>query len=89
MYSELVDWWNAYEQARTHIHVVLDTIPGGATDEHAEMLAAAQRGGTDYDIYNLDNEWVPEFASAGFIRSLRGRLPAGRLHRPAAGVRQL
>ena len=72
MYSQLVDWWNAYEQPRTHIAVALETIPGGATAEHSEMLSDAETGDADYDIYNLDNEWVPEFAAANFIRSLRG-----------------
>jgi multiple sugar transport system substrate-binding protein len=73
MYEQLVDWWNKYQERDTRIHVVLDTVSGGATAEHSEMLADAQAGSTDYDIYNLDNEWVPEFAAAGFVRSL----PAG------------
>ena len=74
MYSQLVDWWNKYETPVTHIRVVLDTIPGGATVEHSEMLADAEGGEAGYDIYNLDSQWVPEFAAAGYIRSLQGRL---------------
>lgn len=73
MYSELVDWWDKYETPVTHIRVVLDTIPGGATVTHSEMLADAEGGEAGYDIYNLDGEWVPEFAAAGYIRSLQGR----------------
>src|SRR5450755_989787 len=77
MYSELVDWWNTYEKPLTGITVQLDTIDGGATLEHSEMLAAAQARDASYDIYNLDNEWVSEFAAGGYIRSLQGILPEG------------
>jgi multiple sugar transport system substrate-binding protein len=77
MYSELVDWWNTYEEPRTRIRVQLDMIDGGATLEHSEMLAAAQAGDARYDIYNLDNEWVSEFTAGGYIRSLQGTLPQG------------
>ncbi len=74
MYAELIDWWNRYEQPVTRIRIVLDTVPGGATAEHSEMLADAETGNAAADIYNLDNEWIPEFAAAGFIWSLQGRL---------------
>ena len=85
MYSELVAWWNRYEQRRTGIHLVLDTVPGGATAEHSEMLADAEHRDSAYDIYNLDNEWVPEFAAGNFIWSLQGRLPTnGFLAQPLA-----
>jgi multiple sugar transport system substrate-binding protein len=88
MYSDLVDWWNRYEEPTTNIHVVLDTVSGagGATDEHSEMLADAERGDSAYDIYNLDNEWVPEFAAGGFIWSLEGHLTdtSGFLAQPLA-----
>jgi multiple sugar transport system substrate-binding protein len=84
MYQQLVDWWNRYEAPRQHIRVRLDVVPGGATIEHSAMLAA-EAGGTNYDIYNLDSEWVPEFAAAGYIRSLQGRLPvSGFLAKPLA-----
>lgn len=85
MYSELVDWWNTYEKPLTDITIRLDTIDGGATLEHSEMLAAAQAGDARYDIYNLDNEWVSEFAAGGYIRSL---LPeVGFLPQPLASGR--
>jgi multiple sugar transport system substrate-binding protein len=83
MYAELVDWWNKYEEPVTKIHVALDTVSGAATAEHSEMLADAESGDSRYDIYNLDNEWVPEFAAGHFIRSLRGQLnPADFLKGP-------
>src|SRR6185437_14462690 len=87
MYAELVDWWNKYEEPVTKIHVVLDTVSGAATAEHSEMLADAESGDTRFDIYNLDNEWVPEFAAGHFIRPLRGQLQldtAGFLGKPMA-----
>jgi multiple sugar transport system substrate-binding protein len=78
MYSELVDWWNANEEPLTKIHVQLDTVAGGATAAHSEMLGDAQAGSTAYDVYNLDNEWVPEFAAGHYVRSLTGSgLPTG------------
>ena len=72
MYQQLVDYWNAYEAPKDGFSVKLDVVPGGATAEHSEMLAAAQAGGENYDIYNLDSQWVSEFADGGYIRSLRG-----------------
>jgi multiple sugar transport system substrate-binding protein len=85
MYAELVDWWNKYEEPVTKIHVVLKTVSGAATAEHSEMLADAESGDNRFDIYNLDNEWVPEFAAGHFIRSLRGELnPADFLSGPMA-----
>lgn len=83
MYSELVDWWNKYEEPSTKIRVVLDTVSGAATAEHSEMLADAESGDSRFDVYNLDNEWVPEFAAGHFIRPLSGQLsPAGFLKQP-------
>jgi multiple sugar transport system substrate-binding protein len=85
MYQELVDWWNKFQAPVRHFKVQLDVVPGGATVVHSEMLAAAETGDSSYDIYNLDNEWVPEFAADGYIRSLQGRLPAsGFLAKPLA-----
>jgi multiple sugar transport system substrate-binding protein len=82
MYSELADWWNAYEEPITGVRVQLDTIDGGATLESSEMLAAAQAGDASYDIYNLDNELVSEFAAGNYIRSLQGRVPSGFIRQP-------
>jgi multiple sugar transport system substrate-binding protein len=72
MYQQLVNYWNAYEEKIYGFSVTLDVIPGGATAEHAEMLAAAQTRGEHYDIYNLDNQSVTEFADGGYIRPLQG-----------------
>jgi multiple sugar transport system substrate-binding protein len=86
MYRQLVDWWNEYEAPVTHITVHLALISGGsATEDHSEMLGSAQAGNARYDIYNLDGQWVPEFAAAGYIRLLDGHLdPGGFLPQPLA-----
>lgn len=85
MYSELVDWWNTYEAPQTRIRIRLAVVDGGATLEHSQMLAAAQAGDAQYDIYNLDGQWVPEFAAAGYIRLLQGHLATeGFLPQPLA-----
>jgi multiple sugar transport system substrate-binding protein len=85
MYQQLVNYWNAYEAKIYGFSVTLDVIPGGATAEHSEMLAAAQTHGEHYDIYNLDSQSVTEFADGGYIRPLQGLVNtsgflAGPLH---------
>lgn len=74
MYTHLANWWNKYEAPSQHFDIQFDVISGGATEEHSEMLAAAQSGDSGYDIFNLDNQWVSEFAAGGYIRPLDGRL---------------
>jgi multiple sugar transport system substrate-binding protein len=74
MYQQLQNWWNTYEKG-TGISIKFATVSGGATAEHSEMLADAEAGNSAYDIYNLDNEWVPEFAAADLIWPLQGHLP--------------
>jgi multiple sugar transport system substrate-binding protein len=88
MYKQLADWWNKYEAAKQHIRIRLDTVAGVATTVHGEMLAASNAGRTSYDVYNLDSEWVPEFAAEGYIRSLQGKVPVrGFLAKPLASGR--
>jgi multiple sugar transport system substrate-binding protein len=85
MYRELADWWNVHEARLTGIQIGLAVVNGGATLAHSQMLAAAQAGDAHYDIYNLDGQWVPEFAAAGYVRSLAGHLAtAGFLPQPLA-----
>jgi multiple sugar transport system substrate-binding protein len=89
MYRELTDWWNQHEALVTGITMRLEVIDGGsATVDHSEMLGAAQAGDGRYDIYNLDGQWVPEFAAAGYIRLLDGHLDtSGFLRQPLASGR--
>jgi multiple sugar transport system substrate-binding protein len=63
----LVNQWNA-----THRHNQARIIELSAIADHAhsEMVARAQSGRGDVDIYNLDVIWTAEFADAGYIRPL-------------------
>jgi multiple sugar transport system substrate-binding protein len=77
MYQQLADWWNKYEEPSTGITIRLKTVAGGASEGHTAMLQAAQNGGSGYDIYNLDSEWITEFADSGYITPLAGHSPGG------------
>ncbi|WP_042392422.1 extracellular solute-binding protein [Streptacidiphilus carbonis] len=73
IYQQLVAWWEANPDKHPHIHLQLVLIPGGADVVHSEMLASAQSGGSGpsgYDIYNLDSQWIPEFAAGKLIRPI-------------------
>jgi len=65
--AELINEWN-------HLHpetpARIEEASGDATKQHAEMVARAQSGAGDVDIYNLDVPWVAEFASAHYILPL-------------------
>jgi multiple sugar transport system substrate-binding protein len=44
---------------------------GGVADAHrSEMVARAQSGEYNVDIFNLDVTWIAEFAEAGYIQAL-------------------
>ncbi len=73
MYDQLANWWNDNDGFGNKFDIKFVPVPGGATVEHSAMLAAAQSGDTNYDIYNLDNEWVSEFAARHYIRPLDGQ----------------
>ncbi len=74
IFQQLAYWWNRYKFPQEGFTIRFAVLPGGATAQHSQMLAAAQTGDPTYDIYNLDNEWVSEFAAGGYIRSLQGHL---------------
>lgn len=68
VYSELIAEWNArQERAGGEHRAELVEIPGGADHQHAEMARAALAGRGEYDILNVDNQWIAEFARAGWI----------------------
>jgi multiple sugar transport system substrate-binding protein len=73
MYDQLTNWWNTNEGFGTRLSIKFVRVPGGATAEHSAMLSAAQSHDAQYDIYNLDSQWVNEFATHGYIRSLAGQ----------------
>ncbi|MGH4018563.1 MAG: extracellular solute-binding protein [Pseudonocardiaceae bacterium] len=63
----LIDAWNAthpQQQAR------IEELPPQADAAHSEMVARAQSGDHDVDIYNLDVTWTAEFADEGYIQPL-------------------
>lgn len=65
--QQLVDQWN---RLHPEVPARIVELPGNADAQRAEMLARAQSGRGEIDIYNLDVTWVGEFAEAGYIRSL-------------------
>jgi trehalose/maltose transport system substrate-binding protein len=73
IYQQLAEWWNTHQAVRLGFRIQFDVIPGGATAVHSQMLAEAQTHSAEHDIYDLDGQWVPEFAANGFIRSLDGQ----------------
>jgi multiple sugar transport system substrate-binding protein len=65
--QELVNQWNElHPDSRARI-VELSAL---ADAQRSEMLARAQSGRGDIDVYNLDVTWTAEFADAGYIQSL-------------------
>jgi multiple sugar transport system substrate-binding protein len=68
MRHELVErrWSGDLHRTPATIRVV-----GGVADaQRSQMVAHAQSGRTDVDIYNLDVTWTAEFAQAGYLRPL-------------------
>lgn len=45
-------------------------LPGQADAQHSEMVAQAQSGRDEIDIFNLDVTWTAEFADREFVRPL-------------------
>ncbi|GGS42446.1 extracellular solute-binding protein [Actinokineospora fastidiosa] len=75
----LVDQWNDIRPANPARIVEL---PANADQAHSEMVAHAQSGAEQVDIYNLDVTWMAEFADAGFIRPLEDADTTGFLEKP-------
>ncbi|MEU3947477.1 extracellular solute-binding protein [Streptomyces sp. NPDC029526] len=73
--QQLIDAWNK-EQRRTgsDYRARLVELPGSADEQRSQLLGALQSGSAAYDVVNLDVTWVPEFAAAGLIRRLPGKL---------------
>ena len=89
MYDQLANWWNRNQGFGTRFSIEFVQVPGGATAEHSAMLSAAQSRDAQYDIYNLDSQWVNEFATGGYIRSLAGQAidTSGFLPKPLASAK--
>jgi multiple sugar transport system substrate-binding protein len=65
--EQLVSQWNRlHPQSQARIV----ELPALADAQRSEMLARAQSGRGEIDVFNLDVTWTAEFADAGYIRSL-------------------
>ncbi|MFI8188112.1 ABC transporter substrate-binding protein [Streptomyces sp. NPDC085946] len=81
----LLEGWN-----RTHPgeEVTLVELPDSADETRAQM-ATDLRGGdrSRFDVLNIDVNWTPEFAAAGWIRPLpRDRFPLDTFLPPVVGT---
>jgi multiple sugar transport system substrate-binding protein len=70
IYAQLANWWNRNMLASTKIEIRLDTVRGGATTGHSQMVSEAQDGSGDVDLYNLDGPWLEQFVRGGYVRPL-------------------
>lgn len=77
----LLEGWN-----RTHPgeRVRLVELPDSADETHAQMVTDLRGGDRSrFDVLNIDVNWTPEFAAAGWIRPLpRERFPLGAFLKP-------
>lgn len=75
IYAQLVNWWNHNKLESTGIELRLDTVSGGATTVHSQMVSEAQGPDQDptdrVDIYNLDSQWMREFIRGGYLHPLQ------------------
>jgi multiple sugar transport system substrate-binding protein len=65
--QQLVNQWNLLHPQNPARIVEL---PALADAQRSEMLARAQAGRGEVDVFNLDVTWTAEFAENGYIRSL-------------------
>jgi multiple sugar transport system substrate-binding protein len=82
--KKLIEQWNGLHPDHPAEIVELSDV---ADAQHSEMVARAQAGGADVDIYNLDLTWTAEFAEAGYVRPLTGVDTEGFLDKPLASCR--
>ncbi|MEV5428705.1 ABC transporter substrate-binding protein [Streptomyces sp. NPDC052701] len=81
----LLEGWN---RAHPDERVTLVELPDSADETRAQM-ATDLRGGdrSRFDVLNIDVNWTPEFAAAGWIRPLpRDRFPLGAFLPPVVGT---
>ncbi|MCK1821208.1 ABC transporter substrate-binding protein [Streptomyces sp. XM83C] len=80
----LLEGWN-----RTHPgeRVTLVELPDSADETRAQMVTDLRGGRGRFDVLNIDVDWTPEFAAAGWIRPLeRGRFPLDSFLPPVVGT---
>ncbi|MEV8550395.1 ABC transporter substrate-binding protein [Streptomyces glaucescens] len=81
----LLDGWN---RAHPGERVTLVELPDSADETRAQMATDLRAGGGGrFDVLNIDVNWTPEFAAAGWIRPLpRERFALGSFLRPVVGT---
>ncbi|MFF9282264.1 ABC transporter substrate-binding protein [Streptomyces griseosporeus] len=80
----LLEGWN-----RTHLgeRVTLVELPDSADETRAQMVTDLRGGRGRFDVLNIDVDWTPEFAAAGWIRPLeRDRFPLDAFLPPVVGT---
>ena len=46
-------------------------------DLHNEIVASMMAGGTEYDVFMMDNIWMSEFVEAGWLKDITKYIPPG------------
>jgi multiple sugar transport system substrate-binding protein len=59
-----------WDELQEDVSVRIIEVPSSGTAAHSQMVAQAQAGGGDVDVYSLDVTWVAEFAKEGWLRPL-------------------
>ncbi|MFC5289066.1 extracellular solute-binding protein [Actinokineospora guangxiensis] len=80
----LIDQWNAMHPENP---VTVKQLPATADAARSQMVAQAQSGEEQVDVYNLDVVLTPEFADAGFITPLEDVDTTGFLAKPLSTCR--
>ncbi|WP_067971534.1 extracellular solute-binding protein [Nocardiopsis trehalosi] len=77
VYRHLVDEWNACRSTGPTARLV--EISAITDLQRADMVRWLQTEGHRYDVLNLDNQWIAEFARAGHLARVDGAVPTGGL----------
>ncbi|GAA3420592.1 extracellular solute-binding protein [Streptosporangium vulgare] len=59
--------WNDIEGRPRACFVAISSV---ADEQRSAMISAAQSKAGHYDVYNLDIQWIPEFAEGGYLRPI-------------------
>ncbi|MGJ6964108.1 extracellular solute-binding protein [Streptosporangium sp. G11] len=59
--------WNGIEGRPRACFVAISSV---ADEQRSAMISAAQAKAGHYDVYNLDIQWIPEFAEEGYLRPI-------------------
>ncbi len=59
--------WNGVKGRPRACFVAISSV---ADEQRSAMISAAQSKAGHYDVYNLDIQWIPEFAEGGYLRPI-------------------